>query len=1226
MGRLLGLELYNFKSYRGVVKVGFGESNFTSIIGPNGSGKSNMMDAISFVLGVRSSYLRSSAVADLIYRGVVPEEEDDGEGEGDGDAHRAYVSAFYSKGPQESTVELKRTISKNGDSTYQIDRRQVTYKQYSEFLESQNILIKAKNFLVFQGDVEQVASQSPLQLTKLFEEVSGSAQYKKEYDLLKDQLEQLSHSATESIKDRRRVHSELKSYREGVSKDEEYKKNLENKKELEKIFAMWKLYHLQMGKDKLLADMANTESTMSKLRKEIRTREATLQKSKASFASETAALLKLKNKLDYKVRDREKVLSDIRLIKLPQRATANRIRNIEKRIDLLQNELRRQESYVARFETQLEVATKTKVSFEAELKRTAGDENRYRLTDADLALYQELMGKYLSEGNGSTIEEKLALLLNDKQEVDDELDRYYRMTDVAKSRINEELQVNLEKIEMQATELSSSLNEKNALNAENLKELKNLQSEIESRGKQEYDLNYKLRETLVKIDELSANQRETVRERKLRENVVSLKRLFPGVKGIVSDLCHPKKDKYSVSVATVLGKNFDSVIVDSLSVAQECIAYLKKQRAGVISFIPLDTVDSAVATLPSVNIQGYLLAKNAMEYESQYERAINYVCGDAIICDTLDLAKKLKWDHGFKNKLIALDGSLIHRAGLMTGGISKDGNNRWDKEEYQSLMTLKDKILQQIEDTAAYGRSASIQARELESNISLLNAEIASIRTQLTQINRSIEENKVEINHQIHLVDKEYSPMILSLKKKKESILKQSNELTEEKDRVQVVIFKAFTDKVGFSVRDYESHSGEVMRQNAKELQQLQKEILTVENKLQFERERLESTRGRLLKAEEDIKKAQLELSLLEEQEKKYHTQIKPLEEDICSFEKQIEEKETEIEGKKLEINNKEESLNEVQSSVEAVKRQHDEISTDIENLDLERIGILRNCKISNRDLPILSETNLADVPITSNEQGDAIKMSNEIDIDYEELPTKYKESSSKQLEKELTRSIEEVNEMLEILQPNARAVGRFDEAQERFNAIDNETERLKSEERKIYAQFLKTKKKRKELFDRAFDYVSTHIDGIYRELTKDPNSTAELAGGSASLTLEDEDEPFNAGIKYHATPPLKRFKDMEYLSGGEKTVAALALLFAINSYQPSPFFVLDEIDAALDIKNVERIAAYIRKHGNPSLQFIVISLKNSMFEKSDALVGVYRRQQENSSRLVTLDLGKYAD
>jgi structural maintenance of chromosome 1 len=122
-------------------------------------------------------------------------------------------------------------------------------------------------------------------------------------------------------------------------------------------------------------------------------------------------------------------------------------------------------------------------------------------------------------------------------------------------------------------------------------------------------------------------------------------------------------------------------------------------------------------------------------------------------------------------------------------------------------------------------------------------------------------------------------------------------------------------------------------------------------------------------------------------------------------------------------------------------------------------------------------------------------------------------------------------------------------------------------------------------------------------------------------LDIEDSDEPYLDGIKYHAMPPLKRFRDMEHLSGGEKTMAALALLFAIHSYQPSPFFVLDEIDAALDNTNVARIAKYIHEHAAPGMQFIVISLKTGLFQNSEALVGVYRDQAENSSNSLTLDV-----
>jgi hypothetical protein len=125
-------------------------------------------------------------------------------------------------------------------------------------------------------------------------------------------------------------------------------------------------------------------------------------------------------------------------------------------------------------------------------------------------------------------------------------------------------------------------------------------------------------------------------------------------------------------------------------------------------------------------------------------------------------------------------------------------------------------------------------------------------------------------------------------------------------------------------------------------------------------------------------------------------------------------------------------------------------------------------------------------------------------------------------------------------------------------------------------------------------------------------------------LDIEDSDEPYLDGIKYHAMPPLKRFRDMEHLSGGEKTMAALALLFAVHSYQPSPFFVLDEVDAALDNTNVARIANYIRDHASPGMQFIVISLKTGLFQLSEALVGIYRDQTENSSNSLTLDVSYF--
>ena len=201
---------------------------------------------------------------------------------------------------------------------------------------------------------------------------------------------------------------------------------------------------------------------------------------------------------------------------------------------------------------------------------------------------------------------------------------------------------------------------------------------------------------------------------------------------------------------------------------------------------------------------------------------------------------------------------------------------------------------------------------------------------------------------------------------------------------------------------------------------------------------------------------------------------------------------------------------------------------------------------------------------------------------------------------------------------PNMRAVERLEGVESRLKTTEKEFEDSRRRAKKAKEDFQDVKDRRFDLFNKAFTHISEQIDAIYKELTK---SASFPLGGQAYLDIEDSDEPYLDGIKYHAMPPLKRFRDMEHLSGGEKTMAALALLFAVHSYQPSPFFVLDEVDAALDNANVAKIAGYIREHAAPGMQFIVISLKTGLFQVSEALIGIHRDQGANTSKALTLDV-----
>ena len=197
----------------------------------------------------------------------------------------------------------------------------------------------------------------------------------------------------------------------------------------------------------------------------------------------------------------------------------------------------------------------------------------------------------------------------------------------------------------------------------------------------------------------------------------------------------------------------------------------------------------------------------------------------------------------------------------------------------------------------------------------------------------------------------------------------------------------------------------------------------------------------------------------------------------------------------------------------------------------------------------------------------------------------------------------------------------RLDEVEGKQKAITEEMETARKQSKVAKDRFLAKRQERFDLFMEAYNHIFGKIDEIYKDLTKSPHYPM---GGNASLSLDNPDEPFEDGVTYHAIPPMKKFRDIDQLSGGEQTVAALALLFAINNFKPAPFFVLDEVDSALDNVNVNRVANYIKTIASETFQVIQISFKSGLYEKADALVGIYRDTDEGSSKVLTLKLAEY--
>jgi len=245
--------------------------------------------------------------------------------------------------------------------------------------------------------------------------------------------------------------------------------------------------------------------------------------------------------------------------------------------------------------------------------------------------------------------------------------------------------------------------------------------------------------------------------------------------------------------------------------------------------------------------------------------------------------------------------------------------------------------------------------------------------------------------------------------------------------------------------------------------------------------------------------------------------------------------------------------------------------------------------------------------------------------LDFSKLRSDLKERLSDREVAQVKKDFEEkrmkIDSEIEGIVPNMKANEAFSAITEKLKGTDSDYQQAKERSRKAATEFLKIKKKRTKKFLDAFNHIDQALKTIYTDMTK---SSKHPLGGNAYLTLDDTEEPFKGGMKFNAMPPMKRFRDMYQLSGGEKTVASLALLFAIHSYHPAPFFVMDEVDAALDNINLRKVCNYIQQRSQADFQCIVISLKDMFYERSQSLVGICKDVGTNSSRTLTLDLTQY--
>ncbi|KAI1371505.1 RecF/RecN/SMC protein [Hypoxylon crocopeplum] len=1258
MGKLIRLELNNFKSYKGHHILLFGDSYFTSIIGPNGSGKSNSMDAISFVLGIKSSHLRSAHLKDLVYRGRVLKTSkinddgsaaepttnghtnghvngDDNDKSNRSDPKTAWVMAVYEDDAGDEQ-RWKRSITSQGSSEYRINDRVVTAQQYNEALESENILIKARNFLVFQGDVEAIAAQSPQDLTRLIEQISGSLEYKAEYERLQSEAIQAMENSSFQLQRRRGINSEIKQYQEQKREAENFQKKTEDRDDAIVTHILWKLYHFQQVMDDSSAKIQDHQENLKEFRRNVESFERKLEAARREQADAAKEVHKIERQIKRQEKEIEEKENSLVPIEEKVQQTTSQAETIRKRIDAVRKERDEQRKLIAKIEKDLATVQKAQKQFEDQWKETMKKQGK-ELSDTDRKEYNSLRAQALNKTseNQAKLENLNRQLKTDEVTVNSlkgKVDGYQ----AAVEKLEAELAVTQERkatTEATVKQLSSEMDAKK-------REFNQVQSERVRTNQRRTELDEKLQEVLRKLLEADDGRRQNDKEARMKEMVTSLKRIYPGVKGRVGELCKPKQKKFDEAVITALGRDFDSVIVDNEKTGVECVQYLKDQRFPPVTFIPLDNIKVSAVNTAVKGISGARLTIDAIDFDSSLERAMSYACGGSIVCDSLDIAKHVCYDRRIQVKAVTLEGFVIHKAGLMTGGRGPDnkGNKRrFEEHDVQNLQKMADKFRDEIEKLPRADRRGAAE-ETLQNELAGLDQRLSFANSELAAFNQNLTSKKKELDHAKRQL-KEWQPKFKAedskLQKTRVSVEKFKTAIAEVEDK----IFADFCQRLGYSdIRAYEAQQGSLEQEAHEKRTQFDLQRSRLESNKSWETSRHNETESRLRNLEDRLKRLSADIKSYQAEKEKIEEAMGNDQDNLAALQEQLDEYKEELTKRNEKVNAAKAEVQKRNKEIEGRQKAISALETEVQRNSAGKFALLRRCRLEQINIP-LTAGSLDNLPNEDNllhqdpdamdvDDGDDADMMGDamddygIEIDFDQLDADLKNPDDESTEEKLQDKISSLTAELEKLNPNMRAIERLEVVEARLMATERDFEDSKAAVRAAKDAFDEIKARRYELFSKAFEHIREQISHVYKDLTR---SDQYPLGGQAYLDIEeDTDKPYLSGIKYHAMPPLKRFRDMEHLSGGEKTMAALALLFAIHSYQPSPFFVLDEVDAALDNANVDKIKNYIREHAGPGMQFIVISLKTGLFQDSESLVGVYRDQEVNSSRTLTLDLRKY--
>lgn len=1177
---LKSIEIHGFKSFANKIVFQF-HNGITGIVGPNGSGKSNVADAVRWVLGEqRIKQLRGASMQDVIFSGTELRKP----------LGYAYVAITLDNSDHQLAIDynevtVARRIYRSGESEYLLNGTPCRLKDVNELFYDTGIG-KEGYSIIGQGQIDKILSGKPEERRELFDEAAGIVKFKRRKLAAQKKLEDEQQNLVR-VND---ILSELEKQIGPLEKQSETAKiYLKKKEELKTLDVNMFLLENQRLQEQLKGaqekydiaseDLENTSKQYENIKEEyekiegqITLLDETIEKNRSAL-TDTSML-------------RGKLEGEINVLKEQIHSARNNEEHLKQRREAVLNEIAAKNQ-----DKEGILSDKGQIDEQVAEIEKKRDEAKAALTAVQSCI--EELNNQIEGGKNAIIE-----ALNARATIKSKLGRYDTMTE----------QVNIRKAELTSRILRMKSDEAQqeetlkALNDEFEKineEIRTLNDAVESK---EEKLTL-LRETLADKDKKLRDTQVSYHQEKSRlealsnlteryegyggsvKKVMERKEQEKGIVGVVADIIKVDK-KYETAIETALGGNIQNIVTDDEETAKRMIGYLKQTKAGRATFLPLTSIThpQEFKNPESLKEKGVLgMADELVHVDEKYRNVAKAMLGRIVVVDQVDNAVRIarKFDYGIR--MVTLEGELLVPGGAISGGAFKNNSNllgrRREMEEMEASVKkyLKevDTLLQEIEDTKAERNKLRLSLEE----------DKASLQKKF------IEQNTARLN-------------VIKAKERKEEASESSLELKNEEREIESQIQEIRLSKEEISRELQDSETLEKQTEGKiKECQVLldekrseESENLAGVNALEVEVEKMLQQQGfhqqNVDRINTELERSKSELSEIEEGLLGNTRNIEQKENNI----RQIEET---IQASHTSQNDTEKQLQEDITKKEELSAKQKNFFKDREALSEKMAGLDKEVYRLNAQREKLQDMTESQINYMWDEYeitlSDAAGMRNE---ELNDLPAMKRDIST------LKDQIKKLGDV------NVNAIEDYKNLMERYSFLKTQHDDLIEAEKTLEGIITELDTAMRKQFHEKFGEISREFDKVFKEM---------FGGGKGTLELMEDEDILEAGIRIIAQPPGKKLQNMMQLSGGEKALTAIALLFAIQNLKPSPFCLLDEIEAALDESNVSRFAKYLHKLTRHT-QFIVITHRRGTMEQVDRLYGI-TMQEKGVSTLVSVNL-----